>query len=94
MNKLLLSTLFILLSDNSHADSFRCGRSLVTEGDSSNALIKKCGNPERKYSSKATVKSNGRKTSVGVSNWVYARTGKRDMIVSVRSGVVVRIKVD
>ena len=94
MNKLLLCTVCVLLFNISHADSFRCGRALVTEGDSSNALIKKCGNPERKYSSKAMVKSNGRKTRVGVSNWVYPRTRKRDMIVSVHSGVVVRIKVD
>ena len=76
------------------ADSFRCGRMLIKAGESSNALIKKCGNPARKYSSKETVWDAGRSSRVGVSNWVYERHGKKDMIVSVRNGSVVKIQRD
>ena len=76
------------------ADSFRCGRTLIKAGESSNALIKKCGNPARKYSSKETVWDAGRSSRVGVSNWVYERHGKKDMIVSVRNGSVVKIQRD
>ena len=76
------------------ADSFRCGRALVKLGESNNALIKKCGDPVRKYSSKESLYDQGRAVQASVSNWVYERRGKKDMIVSVRSGVVVKIEVD
>ena len=94
MNKLMLCALLILVSGNATADSFRCGRSIVKLGESSNALMKKCGDPLRKYSSKETVYEHGNQSTVGVSNWVYARKGKKDMIVSVRSGAVIKIQVD
>ena len=94
MNKSLLCVLFILVSGNAFAESFRCGRTLVTPGESSNALIKKCGNPVRRYSSRETVTDHGHQKSVGVSNWVYERRGKKDMIVSIQGGSVVKIQVD
>ena len=94
MNKLLLCVLLLLVSSNTLAESFRCGRTLVKPGESSNALIKKCGDPLRKYSSKETVYEHGRQSTAGVSNWVYARKGKKDMIVSIRSGTVIKIQVD
>ena len=94
MYKLLLVVSILVLSGNVVADSFRCGRLLVKVGDSNNALIKKCGNPVRKYSSKETVNERGHSVQVGVSNWVYERKGKKDMIVSIRSGAVVKIQVD
>lgn len=90
----MLCVVFTVFSVNAVADSFRCGRSLVKPGESSNALIKKCGDPLRKYSSKETVNDDGRQSRVGVSNWVYERRGKKDMIVSVRSGTVIKIEVD
>ncbi len=76
------------------SDSFRCGRTLVKANESTNALIKKCGKPVRKYSSKETVSQNGRQSRVGVSNWVYERRGKKDMIVSIRSGTVMKLQLD
>lgn len=94
MRNLLLIILLILASSSVLADSFRCGRALVKPGESVNALIKKCGSPERKFSSKETINDHGHRKSVGVSNWVYERRGKRDMIVSVQGGSVVKIKVD
>ena len=94
MSRLLLCAMFALVFSDVCADSFRCGRSLVKPGESSNALMKKCGDPVRKYSSKETIREHGRQSRVGVSNWVYARKGKKDMIVSVRSGTVVKIQVD
>jgi len=94
MNKVLLGILLVLLCGNTPADSIRCGRSLVKPGESSNALIKKCGDPVRKYSSRETVNDHGHQSRVGVSNWVYERRGKKDMIVSVRNGAVIKIQVD
>ena len=94
MIRLIISALFLVLCSDLDADSFRCGRTIVKPGDSSNVLLKKCGKPIRKYSSKETVTDQGRQSRVAVSNWIYERNGKKDMIVSVRSGSVVRIEVD
>ncbi len=94
MNRYSLIVLFAVFFNMAEADSFRCGRSIVKLGESSNALIKKCGDPLRKYSSKETVYERGHQSTVGVSNWVYTRRGKNDMIVSVRSGAVIKIQVD
>ena len=94
MGKLLLLTISLLVFSSAAADSFRCGRKLVKQGDSGNSLIKKCGKPSRKYSSKELVNDQGRLSKVSVSNWVYDRNRKKDMIVSVRSGTVIKIQVD
>jgi len=81
-------------SINSSAASLRCGRALVKVDESTNALMKKCGSPVRKYSSKEMVNERGHQKRIGVSNWVYERRGKKDMIVSIYSGTVVKIQVD
>ena len=94
MGKLFLLTVFILFSGVAEADSFRCGRKIVKQDDSASSLIKKCGNPVRKYSSKEMVNDQGRQAKVSVSNWVYERNRGKDMIVSVRSGTVIKIQVD
>jgi len=94
MYKALLIILFTLISGNLFADSFRCGRMIIKQGESSNALIKKCGMPVRKFSSKELINDHGHRKRVGVSNWVYERRGKKDMIVSVQGGSVVKIHVD
>lgn len=94
MNKTFAILLCLLVSGSVWAESFRCGRTLVKTGESSNALIKKCGNPSRKFGSKVMINDQGFQKRVGVSNWVYERRGKRDMIVSVQSGSVVKIQVD
>lgn len=91
--RLLLFSI-MLVSESAPADSFRCGRALVKAGESSNALIKKCGEPARKYSSKEQVIESGRRSRISVSNWVYERHGKKDMIVSVRNGAIVKIQRD
>jgi len=94
MNRLALFTICILLSNITPADSFRCGRSLVKIGDSSNTLIKKCGKPVRKFTSKETITDRGRQVSKGVSNWVFERKSGKDMIVSVYSGAIVKMQTD
>ena len=94
MIRLVLLAMFTLVSIDASADSFRCGRKIVKSGESTNALIKKCGQPVRKYSGKETVTDQGRSLLVGVSNWVYERNGKKDMIVAVRSGAIVKMQVD
>ena len=71
MNKPFLFVILMMVSITVSAASFRCGRTLVKVDESTNALIKKCGNPIRKYSSKETVTEHGHQKRIGVSNWVY-----------------------
>jgi len=92
MKYLLLITWLIILSSDLSANSIRCGNKVVKTGDSGNQLIKKCGEPVRKFSGKEFATENGRSSNVTVSNWVFERDGKRDMVVSVRNGTIIRIK--
>jgi len=81
-------------SANALADSFRCGRKVVKTGDTVNTLIKKCGSPTRKFSGKEVVSDGGQRSKVAVSNWIFDRRRKSDIVVSVRSGKVVKIRVE
>ena len=94
MIRLILLSVAIACSGTTEADSFRCGRKLVKAGDSSSVLVKKCGKPARKFSSKETVTKLGRQSRVSVSNWIYERGGKKDMVISIRSGTIVKVEVD
>ena len=94
MKKIILLFITFSISTSSSADSFRCGRKLVKQNESINALIKKCGKPVRKYSSKEQTSVEGRQKRISVSNWVYERRGKRDMIVSIHEGSVIKIAVE
>jgi hypothetical protein len=94
MRNICLLMLSISISGNALAESFRCARKVVKPGDSGNMLIKKCGKPVRKFSSKETIYEGGRHSNLAVSNWVYERNGKKDIIVSVRSGTVIKIKAE
>jgi len=94
MKRFCVIALFVLTTTDVFADSLRCGRSLVKVGDSTNILMKKCGDPLRKFTSKETISDHGRQLTTSVSNWVYTRNGKKDMIVSVHSGSVLKIQTD
>jgi hypothetical protein len=50
--------------------------------------------PVRKYSSKTETWVDGSRKRVSVSNWVYARRGKRDMIIAVHQGTIIKLSVD
>ena len=94
MNRLLFLMTAVLISSDINADSFRCGRKVVKLGESGNALIKKCGDPIRKYSSNEVINDRGHQLRASVSNWVYERRGKKDMIVSVHRGKVMKLQID
>ena len=94
MIKGMVFVFFILLSTSAFSDGFRCGNALVKDGDSINMLLKKCGDPIRKYSANVDINDHGRRYSTSVTNWVYERSGKKDMIVSVRNGEIIKIQRD
>lgn len=86
--------LAVCFSASALADSIRCGRAVVKVGDSTNALIKKCGQPSDKFSSRIQVYDNGRQRQTSVSNWVYRRAGQKDRVVSIYAGTVMKIGLD
>lgn len=94
MIRALTLVLSILLSCSASADSFRCKGGVVKDGDSVNMLTNKCGNPQRTYNTFETINNHGRRSQASVQNWVYERTGQKDMIVSVRNGLVIKVKPD
>lgn len=92
--QLIVALILLVVSASVHADSIRCRGALVKVGDSSNQLLKKCGDPASKFSSKVTIRENGRERQASVSNWVYRRSGKKDRVVSVQAGAVLKISSD
>ena len=90
----LIAISIAMLTTTTQASTLRCGQKLVKPKDSTNALIKKCGNPVRKYSSKQDTNIQGRSKRVSVSNWIYERRGKKDMIVSIHDGTIINIEVE
>ena len=97
LKKIIHLSLILLLSLSIldvHAGSFRCGTRLVKTGDSINRLIDACGNPSLKYKAKESVRSSGSRKMTGVTNWIYERGSKKNMVVSIHSGKVVKIATD
>ena len=94
MSRFIIFLLLVVLSGSTFAGSFRCARKIIRSGESINALVKKCGDPAIKYTSKEMINIHGQQKNVSVTNWVYERRGKQDVTVSVRSGSVVNIHVD
>jgi hypothetical protein len=90
-SKLIAIALMLTAGVDVNAGGFRCGTKLVVTGDSISRLINACGQPELKYKAKETIGSGSSKKSTGVSNWVYPRGRKRNMVVSISSGKVVKI---
>jgi hypothetical protein len=90
----LLLVLSLLLPPVAEAGSFRCGTKLVKTGDTIGRLVKACGKPVMKYKSKESIRSSGSRKSASVTNWVYERGRKRNMVVSILSGRVVKIGTD
>ena len=91
MNKLLVITIFTLLSCSASADSFRCKGKIVKSGDTVNALLKKCGEADRTFQTTETLNNRGYVSQIYITHYVYERSGQKDMIVTVRDNVVTKI---
>lgn len=84
----------LLASSRAQAASFRCGTRIVIIGDSVSRLVRSCGKPELKYKARETIREDGRRQTTGVTHWVYDRGRRKSMVVSVRSGKVVKIELE
>ena len=94
MSKVLAIVIFTMLCCSASADSFRCGRKVIQTGDTVNALLKKCGEPDRTFQTTETVNNRGYTNVLYVTHHVYERGTKKDMIITVRDNVVTRIETD
>ena len=94
MNKVLAIVIFTLLSCSASGDSFRCGRKVVQTGDTVNALMKKCGEPDRTFQTSESFNDYGRIYTTYVTHYVYERGGKKDMIITVHGNLVTKIQTD
>jgi hypothetical protein len=90
----ILACLGLLVSPPARTDSFRCGTKLVVTGDPVSRLVRNCGQPKLKYRAREALGGRGAGTTTSVTHWVYGRGRKKDMVVSVRSGRVVKITVE
>ena len=89
-----LPVMALICSEVSEAGSFRCGTRIVVTGDSVSRLLKACGKPAMTYKAKEVIRKSGSSRTESVSQWIYERGRKKNMVVSVRSGKVVKIAVD
>jgi hypothetical protein len=93
MRMLLLIAAFFYAGDVP-AGSFRCGTKIVVTGDPVSRLVRNCGQPASRYKAKELIGSRGNSRATGVTNWIYPRGRKKDMIVSVAGGRIVKIAVE
>jgi hypothetical protein len=88
----LIGTLLILAAVPAVAEGFRCGTRLVLTGDPVSRLTRACGPPDQTIRARVAVGKRGADRETTVTQWIYSRRGKPDMIVSVRGGKVVKIQ--
>lgn len=90
----LLIVLNGLLAVPVEADSYRCGRKLVRDGDSVAKLLAVCGEPRLRSSGSGTIRIDGVKTSVRVQRWHYKKSRRAlEYVVLVYRGKIAAIEV-
>jgi hypothetical protein len=74
------------------ADSYRCGRQLVKDGDSAARLLRLCGEPRRRDSATETVLVDGAWGPQRVQRWYYRKNRRSlEYVVYVYRGRIVAI---
>ena len=75
-------------------DSFRCGRQVISTGDSSGELLRVCGEPFHKDRGRANVAVGGLNKSVSVERWYYKKSRRSlEHIIIVYRGRVESVEV-
>jgi hypothetical protein len=76
------------------ADSFRCGRKLISAGDSAGDLVRVCGEPNHKGRGKETIRVNGVAKETSVEHWYYRRSSRSlEHIIIIYKGRVAAVEV-
>ena len=92
-----LTVLFCALSffvSDLTADSFRCGRKLISTGDSASELLRVCGEPLYKDRGSEKIKVNGISRDTRVERWYYKKSSRSlEHAILVYKGSVVGVEV-
>jgi len=89
----LLLLAAIGLADGAAADSYRCGRQLVRDGDAAARLLRLCGEPRRRDSGTETVMVDGAWGPQRVQRWYYRKNRRSlEYVVMLYRGRIVAIE--
>lgn len=88
-----LSCVLLTAASTAWADSFRCGRKVVTTGDTEEAVRARCGDPQRTDSGTEALWLPEGHQRVRVERWYYKAGDKRlERIVLLYRGRVVAVR--
>lgn len=88
----LLITLSTTL--DARADSYRCGRKIVRDGDTVAQLLAVCGEPGFKSKGTATIRVDGVDKRTSVQRWHYKKGSRNfERIVLIHRGRIAAIEV-
>ncbi len=68
---LTVAAVLVMMVSPLLADSYRCGRKVVRNGDTAAAVRKACGDPLRQRSGHERIRMEGRSQRVRVERWLY-----------------------
>jgi hypothetical protein len=76
------------------ADSYRCGRKLISTGDSASTLLRVCGEPRYKDRGNEQIKVNGISKNTRVERWYYKKSSRSiEHAILLYKGSVVAVEV-
>jgi len=76
------------------ADSFRCGRKLVSVGDSSSELVRVCGQPRHKDRGRERIRVDGVSRETSVERWYYKKSTRGlEHVIIINRGRVAAVEV-
>jgi hypothetical protein len=76
------------------ADSYRCGRKLISTGDSASTLLHVCGEPRYKDRGNEQIKVNGISKNTRVERWYYKKSSRSiEHAILLYKGSVVAVEV-
>lgn len=88
-----LALVGFLLSASVSADSFRCGRKVVRDGDDQSKLLSACGEPQRRDSAQEPLWSGSSQKTVTVHRWYYKSSGRSlERVVVLHQGKIVAVR--
>jgi hypothetical protein len=75
------------------ADSFRCGRKLISVGDSTGELARVCGEPRYKDRGRETIRVDGVSKETSIERWHYKKSSRGlEHIVVIYEGRVAAVQ--
>jgi hypothetical protein len=95
LHKLIFMLCYLaLFTQDLSADSFRCGRKLVSVGDSAGGLVRVCGEPRHKDRGKETISVNGVSKEASVERWYYKKSSRSlEHIIIIHKGRVAAVEI-